>query len=376
MKIIFYRSKCTILPNSTYADIKILMMMRIGSCCLLSNSYNEEEVRKRLRNTLNMLSQDEKAYLIIPETQKKVLLDWLEENVNYSESWRNYDDGFLGGTETTGAVKAEIMGYAEKQDASPDEIEFRESLKLSPKVNDKGSGGNSEQPDAEKTFKWITPLNVFVGVLISVVLLVVIIFFRPDPCKIKTGQIPMLLKNAKTALWDDRQEKALEWAQRALDISAECHSPVQDKEANAILVAVDEVKHAKAFLIKGEVETEPTPEQPPEQQEQIQALLDKARVALEQSALTTPENDNAVKWVEEVLRIDNDNSEAEGILREVIIRYLGLLKNSPHNRKHQRRWLKRLLETRILQNPLLDYASENQRGEIENWRTRLEEAAQ
>ncbi|MEN8215056.1 MAG: hypothetical protein ABFS56_01490 [Pseudomonadota bacterium] len=372
MKVIFYRSKCSILPNSTYAVIKSLMMMKIGSCCLLSNSYNEENVRERLRNTLNTFSQNEKAYLIIPETQRKVLLDWLEENVNYSESWRNYDDGFLGGTETTGAVKAKIMGYAEKKEASHDEIEFRESLKLSPKVKVK------IWPLPDPWIDWITPLNVLVGVLISVVLLVLIIFFIPDPCKIKTGQIPMLLENAKTALWDDRQEKALESAQRALDISAECHSPVPDKEANAILVAVDEVKHAKAFLLNGEVETERTPEQPqqPEQQEQIQALLDKARVALKLSALTTPETDNAVKWAEEVLRIDNDNSEAEGILRDVIIRYLGLLKNNPHNRKHQRQWLKRLLETRILQNPLLDYASEKQRGEIENWRTRLEEAAQ
>jgi len=54
----------------------------------------------------------------------------------------------------------------------------------------------------------------------------------------------------------------------------------------------------------------------------VTALLEKARTALENKALTTPEDDSAVKWAEKALRIDPENKAANEILSVVIDHYL------------------------------------------------------
>jgi len=54
----------------------------------------------------------------------------------------------------------------------------------------------------------------------------------------------------------------------------------------------------------------------------VTSLLSKAYTAFERKALTTPDDNNAVKWSEAVLVLEPTNTAANGLLREVINTYL------------------------------------------------------
>lgn len=57
--------------------------------------------------------------------------------------------------------------------------------------------------------------------------------------------------------------------------------------------------------------------------DEIDALLAKAWAAYERQALTTPEEDSALKWAKLVYEIDPENAEADKVLASIIDTYLG-----------------------------------------------------
>ncbi len=130
MKIILYRSTSIILSTNTYARLDNVRRL-VGVCYLLSNNpENSTETQQRLSGLLES-SAEKPAILLIPETLKKFLLDWLPRNhkVNSLQT-KNYDDTELEGETKAQAVKNEILAYVEADDKTSVQIDFTESLSL------------------------------------------------------------------------------------------------------------------------------------------------------------------------------------------------------------------------------------------------------
>ena len=93
---------------------------------------------------------------------------------------------------------------------------------------------------------------------------------------------------------------------------------------------------------------------------EITALLQKARTAFENNALTTPRENNAMKWSQAILKLDPDNKEIHRLLNAVIDTYL---RWTLHNLERNRLNKGSLFWDRL--QLLLDYADKDQLAAIQ-----------
>ena len=88
----------------------------------------------------------------------------------------------------------------------------------------------------------------------------------------------------------------------------------------------------------------------------IKEWLVKAQIALDKKLFTTPKDNNAILWAEEVLELDNDNTQAKAVISDVIDAYLE--RAEKRHRGKLKQWLDRV-------RPLQDYFSTEQRTMFE-----------
>ncbi len=97
-------------------------------------------------------------------------------------------------------------------------------------------------------------------------------------------------------------------------------------------------------------------------------LLARARDALANNRLTTPEDDNAVKWSRAVLELEPANAEARGMLQDTLGRYLDWAE-----RELDRGQRYRAMDFLQRAAPLHEYASAAQTAKATDLRIRLRE---
>lgn len=97
----------------------------------------------------------------------------------------------------------------------------------------------------------------------------------------------------------------------------------------------------------------------------IRGLLDQAEAAFAKKAFTTPKDDNAIKWAQQILELDPNNQQAVNIIERVVDAYLALAQTNYLGRMSQ--WLERA-------HPLADFFSPQQHSlfaELQDKSTRI-----